>query len=61
VKDGIELRVKQSDIAQVVAASRQRVNIQLQRLQDLNLVRLGYGSITLLNKKSGPTERRVSG
>ncbi|MEY4737523.1 MAG: cAMP-activated global transcriptional regulator [Pseudomonadota bacterium] len=52
VKDGTELRVNQSDIAQVVAASRQRVNIQLQRLQELKFIRLGYGSITLLKKKN---------
>lgn len=55
VKNGIELRVNQSDIAQVVAASRQRVNIQLQRLQNRKLVSLAYRSITLLNKKNGTT------
>jgi CRP/FNR family transcriptional regulator, cyclic AMP receptor protein len=50
VKDGIELRINQGDIAQIVAASRQRVNMQLQRLQDRQLIRLGYRSITLLKR-----------
>lgn len=47
VPGGIKLRVSQSDIARAVAASRQRVNIQLQRLQHRGLIRLEYRCITL--------------
>jgi CRP-like cAMP-binding protein len=53
VDDGLQLRVSQSDLAQATMASRQRVNQQLQRLQDKGLVRLGYRNIVLLR----PTTR----
>ena len=48
VPDGVMLRVSQSDLAQAVMASRQRVNQQLQHFQDKGLVRLGYRNIVLL-------------
>ncbi len=48
VADGVQLRVSQSDLAQAAMASRQRVNQQLRRFQDLGLIRLGYRNIVLL-------------
>jgi CRP-like cAMP-binding protein len=48
VPDGVMLRVSQSDLAQAASASRQRVNQQLQHLQEQGLIRLGYRNIVLL-------------
>jgi len=48
VPEGVQLRVSQSDLAQAVMASRQRVNQQLRRFQDKGLIRLGYRNIVLL-------------
>ena len=50
VPEGVQLRVSQSDLAQAVMASRQRVNQQLRRFQDKGLIRLGYRNIVLLRK-----------
>jgi CRP-like cAMP-binding protein len=50
VPDGVMLRVSQSDLAQAASASRQRVNQQLQHLQEQGLIRLGYRNIVLLRK-----------
>jgi CRP-like cAMP-binding protein len=47
-EQGVELQVSQSDIAHAASASRQRVNLQLQRLQARGFVRLGYRRILLL-------------
>ena len=52
VTDGVMLRVSQSDLAQAASASRQRVNQQLQQLQELGLIRLGYRNIVLLRPAS---------
>jgi CRP-like cAMP-binding protein len=48
VSDGVMLRVSQSDLAQAVSASRQRVNQQLRYFQEQGLIRLGYRNIVLL-------------
>jgi len=48
VADGVMLRVNQSDLAQATSASRQRVNQQLQKLQEQGMIRLGYRYIVLL-------------
>lgn len=50
VADGVQLRVSQSDLAQAAMASRQRVNQQLRRFQDMGLIRLGYRNIVLLRQ-----------
>lgn len=50
VPGGTELRVSQSDIAQAVSASRQRVNQQLTKLQEQGRIQLGYRRIVLLKK-----------
>lgn len=50
VSDGVMLRVSQSDLAQAASASRQRVNQQLQHLQEQGLIRLGYRYIVLLRR-----------
>jgi CRP/FNR family transcriptional regulator, cyclic AMP receptor protein len=38
----IELRISQSDLAQIVGSSRSKVNAELRRLQDARVLRLGY-------------------
>lgn len=43
------LRVTQEDIARAAGASRQKVHIQLQRLQGRGRLQLGYRSIVVLN------------
>ena len=48
VPEGLQLRVSQSDLAQAVMASRQRVNQQLRRFQEKGLIQLGYRNIVLL-------------
>lgn len=48
VIDGFSLRVSQYDLACMVGSSRQYVNLQLRRMQELGVVRLGYRSIILL-------------
>lgn len=50
VKEGILLRVSQSDLAHSVAGSRQRVNLVLQQLQAKGLVELGYRRVVLRRK-----------
>ena len=42
------LDVTQADMAKAAGASRQRVHLELQRLQALGVISLGYGSITVL-------------
>ena len=48
VSDGFSLRVSQYDIACMVGSSRQYVNLQLRRLQEMGVVRLGYRSVVML-------------
>ena len=45
------LDLSQQDIAQAVNASRQKVHIELKRLEREGLIKLGYRSITLLNQR----------
>ncbi len=52
VPEGVQFFVSQSDLAQAVMASRQRVNQQMRRFQDKGLVRLGYRNILLLLLRS---------
>ena len=47
----IELRISQTDLARMLGASRSKVNEELRRLQDAGLVRIGYGRITLLQRR----------
>ena len=48
VPDGFSLRVSQYDLACMVGSSRQYVNLQLRRLEEIGFVRLGYRTIVLL-------------
>ncbi len=41
----LRLKITQSDLATAAAGSRQRVHLELMRLQSLGVVELGYGSI----------------
>jgi CRP-like cAMP-binding protein len=49
VADGFSLRVSQYDLACMVGSSRQYVNLQLRRLEEMGFLRLGYRSIVLLH------------
>jgi CRP-like cAMP-binding protein len=42
------LRITQSELAMAAGASRQRVHLELQRLQTQGRIALGYGTVTLL-------------
>jgi CRP-like cAMP-binding protein len=46
---GLRLPINQTDLAKIVGASRPRTNGLLRRLQAEGLIRLGYGSITLVD------------
>ncbi len=46
--DGVRLELSQEEIAHAVGASRQRVNLELRRIERLGRIRLGYRSIVLL-------------
>jgi CRP/FNR family cyclic AMP-dependent transcriptional regulator len=44
----LRLRITQAELAMAAGASRQRVHLELQRLQAEGRLRLGYGTVTLL-------------
>ena len=46
---GVRLQATQADLANAAGASRQRVHLVLQALQAQGRIRLGYGSVTLLD------------
>lgn len=58
VDDGFLLRVSQYDLACMVGSSRPYVNLQLRRMEEGGLVRLGYRSITLL--ETGAAQSRTA-
>ena len=45
------LTITQSEIATAAGASRQRVNLELKRLQTLGLIKLGYGETVIMTNK----------
>ncbi|MBG9390577.1 Crp/Fnr family transcriptional regulator [Caenimonas aquaedulcis] len=44
----VELRISQTDLARMLGASRSKVNEALRRLQEVGLIRIGYGRIVLV-------------
>lgn len=52
------LPISQHDIAHAVGASRQRVNVELQRLEAAGHLRLGYRSVVLLDPALTPAPPR---
>jgi CRP-like cAMP-binding protein len=59
VSDGVSLRVSQYDLACMVGSSRQYVNLQLRRMQEMGEVRLGYRSIILLHPPGAAGEAKA--
>jgi CRP-like cAMP-binding protein len=43
----VAIQLAQKDLAQLLGASRQRVNEQLKRLEEKNIIRLGVGSLII--------------
>ena len=52
--DGLMLHVSQDDIAKAVGASRQRVNLELHRLERMGHLRLGYRHVVVLDGGGTP-------
>lgn len=48
VGDGVVLEVSQKDVAMAVGASRQRVSLELRRLEQAGVLRLGYKHIVVV-------------
>jgi len=48
IDGALRLRITQAELAMAAGASRQRVHLELQRLQAEGRLRLGYGTVTLL-------------
>jgi CRP/FNR family cyclic AMP-dependent transcriptional regulator len=46
-----KLKVTQGELATAAGASRQRVHLELKRLQSMGLIDLGYGSVTIKTDK----------
>ena len=61
VANGFSLRVSQYDLACMVGSSRQYVNLQLRRMQELGVVQLGYRSIILLQPPNAESVARSGG
>ena len=51
--EGRMLKISQGDIASAVGASRQRVNIELHKLEAMGRIRLGYRHLVLLERAPG--------
>ena len=48
---GSELKITQADLAYRLTATREKVNVNLQILQDLGAIRLGRGRVTLVDEQ----------
>lgn len=48
---GPELKITQADLAYRLTATREKVNVNLQILQDLGAIRLGRGRVTLVDEQ----------
>ncbi len=49
-KDGSQIEITQTDLAERLSATREKVNVNLQTLQDLGAVELGRKRISILDK-----------